>query len=77
MDGLRLKQQYCNGISKNYKSFKKIHSKIIQKHLQMRMIKKCLKKDTYIDRRKDTYIIRRSPEERWKTIDNLTLIIVY
>ena len=43
----------------------------------MRMIKKCLKKDTYIDRRKDTYIIRRSPEERWKTTDNLTLIIVY
>ena len=43
----------------------------------MRMIKKCLKKDTYIDRWKDTYIIRRSPEERWKTIDNLTLIIVY
>ena len=42
--------------------FQKIHNKIIQKQLQMRMIKKYPKKDIYI-----------SPKERQNVIDNLRL----
>ena len=33
-----------NRISENHKIFKKTHNKIIQKQLQMRIIKNCLKK---------------------------------
>ena len=43
------------------RGFQKIHNKIIQRQLQMRMKKKYLKKDI-------------SPEEKQKTIDNLKLI---
>ena len=32
----------------NIGKFRKIHNKIIQKNLQMRMIKKCLEKDIYL-----------------------------
>ena len=45
------------------RGFKKIRNKIIQRQLQMRMIKKNLKKDT-------------SPEERQKIIDNLIFNII-
>ena len=47
IDELKLKQ-YNNRISKNHKSYQKIHNKIIQKQLQMRMIKKYIKKDIYL-----------------------------
>ena len=62
IDELRLKQ-YNNKISKNEKSFKTIHKKIIQRQLQMRMIKKYLKKDI-------------SPDERQNIIDNLRSIMI-
>ena len=48
---------------KELQNFQKIHNKMIQKQLQMRIIKKYLKKDIYI-----------SLEERQKIIDNLRLI---
>ena len=44
-------------------NFQKIHNKITQKLLQMRMIKKYLKKDIYI-----------TQKERGKFIDNVRLI---
>ena len=52
IDELGLKQ-YNNGILKNQKSLKKIHSKIIPRQLRMRMIKKYLKKDIYLQKREN------------------------
>ena len=44
-------------------NFQKVHKKIIQTQLQMKMIKKYLKKDVYL-------------QKRQKIIDNLTLNII-
>ena len=45
-------------------NFQKIHNKIIQKQLQMRMLKKFLEKDTYL-------------QKKDKVVDNLRLISQY
>ena len=45
-------------------NFQKIHNKIIQKQLQMRMLKKSLEKDTYL-------------QKKDKVIDNRRLISQY
>ena len=62
IDGLKLKTQHINGISKN----QKIHNKIIQRHLQRRMINKYLKE--YL--KKDIYLQKKDK------IDNLIFNIV-
>ena len=57
IDELKLKLKYNNKISENNKSFKKIHNKIIQKKLQIRMIKKYLKKDIYLQKKGNKLLI--------------------
>ena len=56
---LRLKQ-YNDGVSKKKQEFQKIHIKIIQRKLQMRVIKKCQKKNIFL----------------WKKDRNLLIILV-
>ena len=42
---------------KNNRSFKKIYSKVIQRQLQMRMIKKYLRKDIYLQKKDKKLLI--------------------
>ena len=53
---------------KKSQKFQNIHNKIIQRQLEMRMIKKIPKEIP-----KERYI---SPEERQKVIDNLKFIVI-
>ena len=56
IDELRFKQ-YNNGISAKSRKLQKIHKKIIQKQLQMRMIKKYLKKDIHLQEKDKKLVI--------------------
>ena len=56
IDELRFKQ-YNNGTSAKSQKLQKIRKKIIQKQLQMRMIKKYLKKDIHLQEKDKKLVI--------------------